>query len=84
MPREAFSLLCAVMLAGCSSTPNFVKLDSNGRPDLSANPETFQRDLAECKLVEDHVKMEGSLLFNSATPRAALDNCMRSKGYAKS
>ena len=84
MPREACSLLFAVVLAGCSSTPNFVKLDANGKTDLSANPETFQRDLAECKVVEDHVRMEGSLVFNSATSRGALDNCMRSKGYVAS
>jgi hypothetical protein len=81
----AISILCVVPLIGCSSTsPNFVKLDASGKRDLSANNEILQRDIADCKVLEAHVREEGSLVFNTSTARAAFDNCMRYKGYVKS
>ena len=83
MRRVAGSMLCAVLLIGCS-TPNFVKLDMSGKKDLSANNETLKRDIADCKVLEAHVREEGSLIFNPSTVRAAFDNCMRYKGYVKS
>ena len=81
----AISILCVVPLIGCSTpSPNFVKLDASGKRDLSANNETLQRDRADCKVLEAHVREEGSLVFNTSTVRAAFDNCMRYKGYVKS
>ena len=82
MRKEAIAVVCA-LLAGCSS-PQFVKLDASGKIDPSANPEALQRDLADCEVVEAHVRSAGGNIFNTATARAALDNCMRSKGYLKS
>jgi hypothetical protein len=85
MRRMAGPILCAALLIGCSSaTPNFVKLDMSGKKDLSANNETLKRDIADCKVLEAHVREEGSLIFNTSTVRAAFDNCMRYKGYVKS
>jgi hypothetical protein len=85
MRRVAGSILCAALLIGCSSAPpNFVKLDMSGKKNLSANNETLQRDIADCKVLEAHVREEGSLIFNTSTVRAAFDNCMRYKGYVKS
>jgi hypothetical protein len=83
--QTMLALLCAAVLAGCSSgSPNFAKLDAAGKLDLSANSETLQRDLADCKVVEDHVRVEAGTVFNTSSARMALDNCMRSKGYVKS
>jgi hypothetical protein len=85
MRQAAVPIFCVAALVGCSSSsPNFVKLDKSGKMDLSANAETLQRDIADCKVLEAHVREEGSLLFNSSTARAAFDNCMRYKGYVKS
>ena len=82
MRTEAVAILCA-LLAGCSS-PNFVKLDNSGKIDASANRESQERDLADCKVVEANVRSQSGAAFNTANERAALDNCMRSKGYVKS
>ena len=82
MSRVALGILCA-LLAGCSS-PNFVKLDNSGKIDASANRESQERDLADCKVVEANVRSQSGAGFNMANERAALDNCMRSKGYVKS
>lgn len=82
MQTLAIAAVCA-LLADCS-TPQFVKLDSSGKVDPSANPETFQRDLADCEVVQTHVRVEQGTVFNHSAARAALDNCMRSKGYVKS
>jgi hypothetical protein len=85
MRRVVTSILSGALLIGCSSaTPNFVKLDASGKKDLSANNEALQRDVADCKVLQAHVREEGSLFFNTSTARAAFDNCMRSKGYVKS
>jgi hypothetical protein len=61
----------AAILVGCASaSPSFVKLDASGTKDVSANRETLERDVADCK--------------NTSSARMAFDNCMRSKGYVKS
>jgi hypothetical protein len=82
MRKKATAFLCA-LLAGCSS-PHFVKLDAEGRVDVSANPETLKRDLADCQIVEANARREAGLWFARGTARIALANCMRSKGYLKS
>ena len=85
MRRLAISLFGVLLLAGCSSsTPNFVKLDASGNKDPSASREALARDVADCKVLEAHVREEGSLFFNSSTVRIAFENCMRSKGYVRS
>jgi hypothetical protein len=87
MRQAAASILCFAALVGCSSSsPNFVKLDASGKTDPAAKAETLQRDTADCKILEAHVREEGSLFFNTVNPtvRAAFDNCMRYKGYVKS
>jgi hypothetical protein len=82
MPKQAIAILCA-LLAGCSS-PQFVKLDASGKVDPSANPEARQRDLADCEVTAAQVRSDAGPLFGRSTARAALDNCMRSKGYLRS
>jgi hypothetical protein len=87
MRQAPVSILCVAALVGCSSSsPNFTKLDKSGKIDLSASAETLQRDIADCKILEAHVRQDGSLFFNTVNPtvRAAFDNCMRYKGYVKS
>jgi hypothetical protein len=83
MRREALAALCALLVGCSSSPPHFVKLDSSGKIDPSVNPETLQRDLAECKVEEANVRSEQGAVFNGSTVRGAFDNCMRSKGYLK-
>ena len=83
--HRAVPLLCVAILAGCSSgNSNYVKLDASGKQDVSANPETLQRDMADCKVVEAHVREEAGTVFNTSTARMAFANCMRSKGYVGS
>jgi hypothetical protein len=73
MRRVAGSILCAALLIGCSSAPpNFVKLDMSGKKNLSANNETLQRDIADCKVLEAHVREEGSLIFNTSHGKGGL------------
>jgi hypothetical protein len=75
MHQAAVPVVFAAMLVGCvSGSPSFVKL----------NRETLERDLADCKVLEARVRMEGGTFFNTSSARMALDNCMRSKGYIKS
>ncbi len=83
--HRAVPFVCVVLLAGCSSgSSDYVKLDASGKQDTSANPETTQRDIADCKVVEAHVREEGGTVFNTSTARMAFNNCMRSKGYVGS
>ena len=85
MRQEAAPILCAAILLGyASASPSFVKLDASGKKDLSASPETLQIDLADCKVLEAHVRAEAGTFFNTSSARMAFDNCMRSKGYIKS
>jgi hypothetical protein len=73
------------MLVGCASaSPSFVKLDASGKRDAPANPETLERDVADCKVLEAHVRAEAGTFFETSSARMAFDNCMRSKGYIKS
>jgi hypothetical protein len=81
MLKIAIAVLCA-LLCGCTS-PQFVKLDSSGKLDPSANPETLQRDRADCEVTAMHVRTQAGPLFGMASAKVALDNCMRSKGYLK-
>jgi hypothetical protein len=83
--RQEAAPFCAAILIGCASaSPSFVKLDASGKKDLSASPETLQIDLADCKVLEAHVRTEAGTFFNTSSARMAFDNCMRSKGYIKS
>jgi hypothetical protein len=81
MPKEAAAFLC-VLLAGCAS-PHFVKLDASGKVDLSANPETLKKDLADCQIEEANARRDAGLWFGRGTARVALANCMRIRGYSK-
>ena len=81
MRKRAIAVLCAV-LAGCSSS-QFVKLDAAGKVDASANPEAYQRDLADCQVTATQVRNEAGFIFGYASAKSALDNCMRSKGYLR-
>ena len=81
MRKEAIAVLCA-LLAGCSSS-QFVKLDASGKAEPSADPEAYQRDLADCQPVEAQARWAAGLLFARGTARIALANCMRGKGYVK-
>jgi hypothetical protein len=81
MRKEAVLVLCA-LLAGCSS-PKFTKLDSAGQVDPALNPETLQRDLADCEVTATQVRSENGPLLARSAAKAALDNCMRSKGYVR-
>jgi hypothetical protein len=57
MRRVVTSILSGALLIGCSSaTPNFVKLDASGKADLSANNEALQRDVADRKVLQAHVR----------------------------
>lgn len=60
------------------------ELDASGKQDVSANREALERDVADCKVLEAHVRTESGTFFNTSTARMAFDNCMRSKGYVKS
>ena len=83
--HRAVLVFCVAFLVGCSSgSSNFVKLDATGKKDLSANAETLQRDIADCKVLEAHVREEGGTVFNTSSARMAFNNCMRSKGYVAS
>jgi hypothetical protein len=81
MRKRAIAVLCA-LLAGCSSA-QFVKLDAAGKVDAAANPEAYQRDLADCQVTATQVRNEGGFIFGYASAKSALDNCMRSKGYLR-
>jgi hypothetical protein len=84
MRKEANAILCALLtgLTGCSSS-QFVKLDATGKADPSANPEAYQRDLADCQVTATRVRSEAGAIFGYSSAKSALDNCMRSKGYLK-
>ena len=85
MRQAAVPVFCAAMLVGCASaSPSFVKLDASGKKDVSANRETLERDVPDCKILEAHVRTEAGTFFNTSSARMAFDNCMRSKGYVKS
>jgi hypothetical protein len=51
---------------------------------LPTSPETLRIDLADCKVLETHVRAEAGTFFKTSSARMAFDNCMRSKGYIKS
>jgi hypothetical protein len=82
MRKEAIAVLCA-LLAGCSSS-QFVKLDASGKAEPSADPEAYQRDLADCQVTATRVRSQAGVIFGYSSAKSALDNCMRSKGYLKS
>ncbi|MGO8841745.1 MAG: hypothetical protein ACLQF1_11600 [Methyloceanibacter sp.] len=85
MRQAAVPVFCATTLIGCASaSPSFVKLDASGKRDVSANPETLERDVADCKVLEAHVRAEAGTFFNTSAVRMAFANCMRSKGYIES
>jgi hypothetical protein len=82
MRQAVVPVFCAAMLVGCASaSPSFVKFNASGKKDVSANRETLERDVADCKVLEAHVRTEAGTFFNTSSARMALDNCMRSKGY---
>ena len=85
MRQEAAPILCAAILLGCASaSSSFVKLDASRKKDLSASPETLQIGLADCKVLEAHVRAEAGTFFNTSSARMTFDKCMPSKDYIKS
>ena len=84
MRQAVVCAFLAAILVGCASaSPSFVKLDASGKKDVSANRETLERDAADCKVLEAHVRTEAGAFFNTSSAKMAFDNCMRSKGYVK-
>jgi len=83
MRKEVIMVTC-VILAGCSTSGNFIKLDDSGKPTSQTDAEAFQRDLSDCQAFAGLVKAERGFLFGGSYAKTALNNCMRSRGYIRS
>jgi hypothetical protein len=83
LAQRAIAVTCLI-LAGCSTSDTFIKLDDSGKPTSQTDAEALQRALSDCQAFAGLVKAERGFLFGGSYAKAALNNCMRGKGYVRS